>query len=82
MDINPDLFATFLNMCSSYAITYFMGEKGITFTPFESASETFEGGFHIKEFLEGRCISKVCAVDYVMDFDEWFEEFDKLLKMI
>lgn len=46
------------------------------FNPFGPAYETIEGGFHIKELLDGRNIGKVCAVDYMMDFTEWFEEFD------
>ncbi|MBE0523587.1 MAG: MBL fold metallo-hydrolase [Methanosarcinales archaeon] len=60
----------------------FYGKKGMRFNPFGPVSETIEGGFHIKELLDGRDISKVCAVDYVMDFNDWILGFDGLLASV
>ena len=40
---------------------------------------TIAGGIRIRELLRGRNLSKVCAVDYVMDFDEWIRGFDHML---
>lgn len=57
----------------------FFGTRGMIFNPFGPRAETVEGGRRIMKLLEGRKISKVCAVDYVMDFDEWYEEFQRLL---
>lgn len=60
----------------------FYGKKGMRFNPFGPVSETINGGFHIKELLDGRDISKVCAVDYVMDFNDWILGFDGLLASV
>ena len=49
------------------------------FNPYGPKDETIQGGFHIRELLEGRNINKVCGVSYVMDFTEWFSGFEKLL---
>ncbi len=49
------------------------------FNPFGPISRTVEGEFRIRELLLGRDINKVCGVDYVVDFNEWLEEFDKLV---
>ena len=57
----------------------FYGSKGMKFNPFGPLDETLKGGHQIKELLNDRNINKVCAVDYVMDFDEWYMDFQKLL---
>jgi hydroxyacylglutathione hydrolase len=57
----------------------FYGSRKTTFNPFGPRSRTVEGGFLIKELLQGRNINKVCGVDYVVDFNKWLEEFDKLV---
>jgi len=57
----------------------FHGSKGMVFNPFGPRDETVKGGHRIKEHLGSRNISKVCAVDYVMDFDEWHMDFQRLL---
>ncbi len=57
----------------------FYGSREMTFNPFGPGSKTVVGGFRIRELLRGRDINKVCGVDYVVDFNEWLEEFDNLL---
>ncbi len=49
------------------------------FNPFGPGRRTVEGGSRIRELLQGRDINKVYGVDYVADFREWLEDFDKLL---
>ncbi|KPQ43825.1 MAG: hypothetical protein MPEBLZ_01606 [Candidatus Methanoperedens nitroreducens] len=51
----------------------------MTFNPFGPGRRTVEGGSRIRELLQGRDINMVCGVDYVADFKEWLEDFDKLL---
>ena len=57
----------------------FNAAKDMKFNPYGPKAETIQGGFHIRELLEGRNINKVCGVSYVMDFTEWFSGFEKLL---
>jgi hydroxyacylglutathione hydrolase len=56
----------------------FYGSKGMKFNPFGPRDETLKGGHLIMELLKDRNISKVCGVDYVMDFDEWYMHFKNL----
>lgn len=53
--------------------------KSMMFNPYGPSDTTIAGGKRIRELLRGRNLSKVCAVDYVMDFDEWIRGFDHLL---
>jgi hypothetical protein len=57
----------------------FYRSKRMIFNPYGPESETREGGYHIRELLEGRDIKKVCAVDYVMGFNVWLKDFERLL---
>lgn len=58
---------------------YAFFNRGMMFNPFGPRIETIEGGLRIKELLEGRNTRKVCAVDYVMDFGKWYDDFSRLL---
>jgi len=58
----------------------FYGTKGLMFNPYGPKSDTIEGGFHMRKLLDGRYINKVCGVDHVVDFNEWFQEFEMLLE--
>lgn len=60
-------------------VFYGYGHKDMRFNPFGPGPETVKGGYRIMELLEGREINKVCGVNYVMDFNEWFKGFEKLL---
>ena len=53
----------------------------MTFNPFGPGSRTAKGDFASRNCYEGRDINKVCGVDYVADFNEWLEEFDKLVSL-
>ena len=58
----------------------FHSSEGMRFNPYGPEKKTAEGGLYMRKLLEGRDIKKVCAVNYVMDYDEWIEGFDRLLE--
>ncbi len=58
----------------------FYSSKRMMFNPYGPGSKTAEGGLRIRELVEGRDIKKVCAVNYVADFNEWLQVFDGLLE--
>jgi glyoxylase-like metal-dependent hydrolase (beta-lactamase superfamily II) len=58
----------------------FYGPKGLMFNPYGPKSETIEGGIQMRKLFEGRDLNKVCGVDYVVSFNEWFKEFEMLLE--
>ncbi|MCL7412636.1 MAG: hypothetical protein M8353_03340 [ANME-2 cluster archaeon] len=53
--------------------------KSMRFNPYGPRDRTIEGGHRIRGLIEGSRLSTVCAVDYVMDFNEWVQGFDRLL---
>jgi hydroxyacylglutathione hydrolase len=57
---------------------FFVNNKNFRFNPYGSETRTQKGGIKLKEIIEGRPISIVCGVDYVLPFNEWYESFIKL----
>ncbi|MFA5112584.1 MAG: hypothetical protein WC443_14325 [Desulfobaccales bacterium] len=54
----------------------FRGEQMI-YNPFGPAGDTIAGGERLKKILQGRKLVHVCGVNYVMDYEDWLEQFNR-----
>lgn len=50
------------------------------FNPFGPQTRTVKGGHHLKHLLDERNINKICGVNYVMDFKDWYPRYKSLLE--
>lgn len=53
----------------------FLDGDSMKYNPFGPVGQTIEGGHRIHEILEGRKLSTVCGVNYVIGYDEWKRRF-------
>lgn len=58
----------------------FLERNGMRFNPFGPQKETREGAVKINTVLQGRKLSTVCGWNYVVDYKDWKERFDNLLR--
>ncbi len=55
----------------------FLDGKTIKYNPFGPVDRTIAGGHKIREIISGRKLSKVCGYNYVTDFKDWIDLFNK-----
>ncbi|MBD3195724.1 MAG: hypothetical protein GF317_11750 [Candidatus Lokiarchaeota archaeon] len=58
----------------------FLEEMGMRFNPYGPFNSTREGALRLKKIIDGKTIDKVCGYDYVINYEEWKDGFNELLR--
>ena len=68
----------FFGKCLFLCDYVFLENGHMRYNPFGPAGDTVAGGNHIRDILQGRDLTWVCGVNYVVPYGEWLEKFQQM----